>query len=360
MKITLREKVLKDNSKSYYLDIYINGKRTYEFLNIRVHPQDSQVLKKEKITAANLLRSQREIEIISSNTNYIPRHKRRVNFLSFYASYIEAYQKRDHRMIRHSFNKFLDFLRYKKLLNKQLILQVENVTPSLCEDFRDYLISDLAGLSGETPQNYFHRFKKVLKYATKEGLFYKNPAEGVVFKKSDLKSNLRKQILTAEELVLLSRTTCGNEELKRAFLFACHTGLGFAEIKKLKGSNIKNDRLIITRQKTNVVVNIKLSKSALALLGIKKKNEELIFDLNISETAVNKNLNRWMQKAKIDKHITFYCARHSYAVLLLKNGANLKSVSEAMGQTSTTHTIKYLNFVDSLKDEATSNLPDIF
>ena len=41
------------------------------------------------------------------------------------------------------------------------------------------------------------------------------------------------------------------------------------------------------------------------------------------------------------------------------NGANLKSVADAMGHSTTKNTLKYLNHVERLKDEATSNLPDI-
>jgi integrase/recombinase XerD len=67
-------------------------------------------------------------------------------------------------------------------------------------------------------------------------------------------------------------------------------------------------------------------------------------------------LKNWIKKAEIEKNISFYCGRHTYAVNLLKNGANLKTVSDAMGHSNTRHTVKYLNYVDSLKDTATSNL----
>lgn len=96
------------------------------------------------------------------------------------------------------------------------------------------------------------------------------------------------------------------------------------------------------------------------LLGEEGRKDEYVFNIGkISHTAVNKNLKNWLKRAEIDKKITFYCARHSFACLLLMNGANLKSVADAMGHSSTKTTLKYLNHVERLKDEAINNLPDI-
>lgn len=167
--------------------------------------------------------------------------------------------------------------------------------------------------------------------------------------------------MTEDEIQTLLNTECGNEELKRAFLFSCYSGLGYAEIKILTWAHIINDRLIINREKTSTEINLSLSTKAIELLGERKAKNELVFNLKkngkfISETSNNKTLNNWLNKAKIDKHITFYCARHTFATRLLIKGTNLKTVSEALAHKTTTNTIKYLNYVNTLKDEATSNL----
>ena len=36
-----------------------------------------------------------------------------------------------------------------------------------------------------------------------------------------------------------------------------------------------------------------------------------------------------------------------------------KTVADALGHSDTRNTIKYLNYIDSLKDDAVDNLPDI-
>ncbi|KAB5490839.1 MULTISPECIES: tyrosine-type recombinase/integrase [Flagellimonas] len=48
-------------------------------------------------------------------------------------------------------------------------------------------------------------------------------------------------------------------------------------------------------------------------------------------------------------HIPFYCARHTFAHQLLINGANLKTVADAMGHSSIRSTLKYLNHLHSYK-----------
>lgn len=360
MGVKLRKRKLKSGGISLYLDIYQDGQRQYEFLPFTISNKDSLEKKKEKEKMASLIRSQREIDLVAKGIDYIPDHRKKVDFIAFYKNYLTNYDKRDKRMVRYSFEKFTDFLKGKKSYKSGQPLRPSSITNAICEEFKEYLKSDKAGLTGETPQNYFARFRKVMKQATLNGLFNKNPTDGIIFTRGGNKPTLKKQILTVDELRKLAKTECGNNEVKRAFLFACFTGLGMAEIKKIMWSNIDDEKLIITRSKTGTLINNQLSISALKLLGKRGGADKNIFTLNISDVAISKNLKQWIERAEIDKPISFYCGRHTYAVLLLMNGANLKTVSDAMGHTSTQHTVKYLNYVDSLKNEATSKLPNIF
>jgi len=80
-----------------------------------------------------------------------------------------------------------------------------------------------------------------------------------------------------------------------------------------------------------------------------------------SEVALNKDLKYWIKKAGITKNISFYCARHTFATqLLIHTKANLKTVANLMGHSTTKHTEKYLNYVDELKTEAVNSLPDLY
>ncbi len=85
---------------------------------------------------------------------------------------------------------------------------------------------------------------------------------------------------------------------------------------------------------------------------------ELIFPLP-SHTMCLKALKRWVARAGIEKHITWHCARHSLAVNVLNNGANIKTVADILGHAGLKHTEKYTRAVDSLKEAAINSLPEL-
>ena len=350
MSVKIRSKKLSKGIESLYLDIYNSGVRHYEFLNIKITPKDKN--KQEKRLIAENIRATRELELISKGTSYIPRHLKDINFFLFAENYINNYKCKDVRMIEHSIAKF------KKCIDNEK-LNISDITTSLMLKYKDYLVYD-AGLTGETPHNYFTRFKKILKSAKVEGYFDQLPTEDIIFSKPHRNDTVKKEVLTAEEIAVLADTFCGNDDVKRAFLFSCYTSLGLAEIIDLKWANIQNGRLRTIRKKTGEEINNRLTPTALSFLGERGSRNSYIFNLqNISQTSVNKDIRYWVQRAKIDKHITFYCGRHTFACLLLMAGANLKTVADAMGHTSTKSTLKYLNYVQKLQDDAIDRLPEI-
>ncbi len=355
MGVKLRVKNLKDGGKSYYLDIYHNGKRWYEFLNTHTtKATNNPLIKQSNLEAkryAETKAAQRKLDLATQGSDFVPNHFKEMYFSDFAENFINKYRYKDVRIVSCAIDKFKESL-------TNPMLTISQITPDIMEKYKHYLIYD-AGLSGETAHNYFTRFKKVLKSAKIKGFIKSMPTEDITFKNPNKDDTLKKQILEIEELRTLVNTHCGNEEVKRAFLFCCYTGLGIAEIKQLKWSNIRNGRLVTNRMKTGSSINNQLTGFALKLIGEPKGRDENVFDIPISDNAINKNLTNWLKRAKIDKKITFYCARHSFACLLLMNGANLKSVADAMGHSSTKTTLKYLNYVERLKDEAINNLPDI-
>ena len=72
-----------------------------------------------------------------------------------------------------------------------------------------------------------------------------------------------------------------------------------------------------------------------------------------------KALNRWTKRAGIDKHITWHCGRHSFATMILTNGANVKVVSELLGHSSLRFTEVYVRAMDEAKKNAINSLPTL-
>ena len=72
-----------------------------------------------------------------------------------------------------------------------------------------------------------------------------------------------------------------------------------------------------------------------------------------------KALRHWVKTTGIDKHITWHCARHSFAVNILNNGTNIKTVASLLGHSGLSQTEKYTRAVDSLKEAAINSLPEL-
>lgn len=352
MSVKLRWRKLPKGKKSAYLDIYFNGERKNEYLRIYIKPSDPPQIRKEMKNLADKIRIKRESQLLNNEYGFVSTTEKNKNFIQYYEQFAKNYDKQDYRKVNASLRKFKAFIGKDRLPMKK-------VTPLLCEQYAEYLTSERGGLNGDTPRNYWTKFLKVLKTAKKEKIIAVNPAEDIRFKTKNNKGVLKKNILTQDELQLIAKTHCGNEEIKKAFLFACFTGLGAAEIRKLTWSRIRNNKLVIYREKTGEQVVNDLHPVALQLIGESKSHDSKVFQELPSDNGINKCLKYWIERAGIDKKITFYCGRHTFATQLLLNGANLKTVADCLGHADTTHTMKYLNYVDSLKSKAISNLPNI-
>jgi len=57
--------------------------------------------------------------------------------------------------------------------------------------------------------------------------------------------------------------------------------------------------------------------------------------------------------------VLFHTSRHSFAVNILNNGANIKTVASLLGHSGLKHTEKYTRAVDKLKEEAINSLPEL-
>ncbi|MBK7244392.1 MAG: site-specific integrase [Saprospiraceae bacterium] len=334
-----------------HLVIHLDGKRHHESLGIKIYKGDPE--KKNKRELVKQIRSERELELFSNNHYHIPEHKQKLSFINYFESYLESYSKKDIRKVKYCLEKF------KKFNGNNVKLTFKGVTPRLCGEFKDFLTDPKNGLSSETPYDYWKRFKGLLKLAKMEGIIRDNPAEGITFKGYNrYEKQLRKNVLTPSELQALANQPCANEDVKRAFLFACYTGVGMAEIRNLTWSRIENGKISLFREKNGEQVINDLHPVALKIIGSPSIKSDLIFNCP-TDPAVGKLLKKWVKDAGIEKNISFYCGRHTYAVNLLNGGNNLKTVADCMAHSSTKHTMKYLNYTDELKSKAIASLPDI-
>ena len=319
---------------------------------------------KETLRLAKKIRQEREQELLESTEGYRLKKDRQVNFLDFFQTYINNYTKKDIRMVQIALQRFKDFLNdtqeYKRF---STCIKPEQLNKDMMLAFAEYLQSRS---KGEGAKSIFQRFKKVVKYAIEHDVMIKNPCAGVVIKVDD--QILTKDVLSMEEIqtLIATRDPKQNHEIRRAFIFCLYAGLRFCDVKDLTFTNVdySNRLLKFEQNKTkghsaNSGVIIPLNDALLELIGKpteQQNNDSNIFTLPSYEMCL-KSVKRWVKKAGINKHISWHCARHSFAVNILNNGANIKTVASLLGHSGLKHTEKYTRAVDKLKEDAINSLP---
>lgn len=173
-------------------------------------------------------------------------------------------------------------------------------------------------------------------------------------------------MLSIEEMQRLITTHYEGEStnIRRAFIFCMYSGLRWCDVKDLTFGNVDYSNRLLRFEQAKTKghssasgVVIPLNDGLLGLIGQGERNA-LIFPLP-SHTMCLKALRHWTKRAGIDKHITWHCARHSFAVNILNNGANIKTVASLLGHSGLKHTEKYTRTVDSLKEAAINSLPEL-
>lgn len=353
MPVYLRKRKNSDGSTSLLLDVWHNGKRSYEFLKEcklkKANNPIERQANKENLALAKQIRLKRSMQLESEEYGVIPSSRKNIDFLAYFQGYLEEYKKKDSRLLIACFNKFKLFLVKEKKLDK---LNTKQLNEGIVQKFKEYLEKEM---KGETPANYFKKFKKVLRQALKDKIITSNPAAELTAKRNE---GVKKDILNFEEIQLLANTPANNEEVKRAFLFSCLTGLRFCDISMLKWESINGQVMKVKQQKTAKDVTIILNDSAIALLGAPQQGAALVFNLP-SHTACLKGLRSWRKAAGIQKHITWHCARHSFATNIIFYGSDVNSASSLLGHSSLAYTQRYLRIANELKEKAVHNLPSI-
>lgn len=381
----LGAKILSDGRESLFLDYYFGYRMVYD------EAKDKEVAKKDRkretlklylwqaprtpierqqnkemLELAKKIRFERGQELLESIEGYRLKKERSINFLDYFQAYNDSYTKTDIRMMQIALQRFKDFLSETPEYSKfSLSIKPEQLNKDMMIAFTEYLQSRSIG---EGAKSIYQRFKKVINYAIEHDAMVKNPCIGVSIRVDD--QILRKDVLSQEEAQALINTHYDNENpnVRRAFILCLYCGLRFCDVNELTYKNVdySNKLLRFEQNKTKghsaaSGVVIPLNDSLLSLIGEPPADSDkstLIFSLPTYESCL-KSLKRWVKRAGIDKHISWHCARHSFAVNILNNGANIKTVASLLGHSGIKHTEKYTRAVDRLKEDAINSLPEL-
>jgi integrase len=351
---------IKNPTYQYYLDIYVKGKpRICEYLPIFNYPDSSPEVKESNFLIANQTRNNKEQELSSKNLkDYVPDHKSLVVFVDYARDvYFPTYENKDFRKVSGAINHFEKYLEGVHKVG----LTFGEFDVLIANGFLKYL-KKKSGLKGETPLAYLKKIKAIIVEAKAENYLKSNPFETVSTKDLRTETTLKKNILTHSELATLYKSTCNNEWVKRAFILACYSGLGMAEIRTLKWSQIDFEQKILTysRAKTEVEAKVHLHSIVEKVLFGINRNSDLVFDNQLgTDEGVKKVLQTWVRKAGIKKHITFYCGRHTYGTYMQSESKDLLVTAKAMGQKNTIYTEVYAKVLDNADIKAAKSIPDV-
>lgn len=369
--VYLRKRQRRNGTVALYLDICRDGKRTNEYLKLYLVPEHSREDKqknKETLRLAEAMRAKRIVEIQSKDFGLEVSAHEEALFFDLMRKIID----RKEGTTKTSWQNCLaHLLKYEP--NEHITFR--EITAQWVRGFRDYLDTkamqwaidtrkrevDPKPISQGTKALMFQKFCTVFNVAMREGIIRLNPTVGVErFKEPESD----REFLTIDELKRLTRTPPPNKELAQAFFFSCLTGLRWSDIVKLKWSEVQEwktgTRIVFTQQKTGGLEYLDLSSQAAAMIGKRGKPDERVFPALGPIQSARISIAAWVRSAGINKHITFHCARHTFAVMMLDLGVDLYTVSKLLGHKSIETTQVYAKILDKNKKSAVERIPDIF
>lgn len=200
---------------------------------------------------------------------------------------------------------------------------------------------------------YLANFKKVVLICLKNGWIIKDPFVGFKITTQEV----HREILTELELKEIATKHFNTDRLnyvKHIFVFGCYTGLAYANVKKLKRSEIivvvDGEKWIFTkRQKTDTASRIPILPMAATLIEKYKDDPQCIIKDRVLPVLSNQKMNAYLKEIAdtcgINKNFTFHIARHTFATTVtLSNGVPIETVSKMLGHSNLRTTQHYLKF----------------
>jgi len=350
-KVHLREKVLAKGMIGLYLDYSVKGKRKQETLKgikLFAKPKNKKErdYNKEISNKAREIRNNREHEIIANYYGETVIYKPKTPFVEFCE--MIAKKKSDQTSTQ---SVWLSMIYQLKRFDRNA--RLIDLNEDWQERWKNHLLNSVK-------QNSAHSYNNKVRTAIKEAVDKKYiPSQKLV--KGIPYEDVDRQYLTNDEIQALIKTECSDEQLKRAFLFSCFTGMRFSDVQRLSWNNVTSDNgntyLSFKQKKTRWVENLPINKQAKELMDKFPNDSEKVFKGLKYSAENNHKLEVWVLRAGIKKKITFHCARHTNAVLLLSNGTDIYTVAKMLGHRDIKSTMVYLKFTDELKHKAMNALP---
>lgn len=239
------------------------------------------------------------------------------------------------------------------------------LTPEFIKAFDLHLKTEV-GLCRNTIVRYMKCFKKITNMALAKGWMKKDAFYGYKMEQDETAP----VFLTYDELqtVMNKEFTIPRLALVRdIFIFACFTGLAFADVSTLKKEDLMQDNngdwwirkgriKLMHQRKASSICNIPLLPVPLAILKKYENNPVCIKKGCCLPVPCNQKMNSYLKEIAdfcgIKKNITTHAGRHTFGTTItLANNVPLQDVSVMLGHASTRMTQHYARVMNaSLKN----------
>ena len=276
---------------------------------------------------------------------------------------IQAYEKYMAKVKRASDNTIASYMRdirqFSAWLNGVQNISIMDATQQNIGEYLDVLGEE--GRSQATISRCLASLKNFYAYVVSSGFLETTPVTDLHVEHGEKKPL---QVLTGREIeLLLAQPVCIDAKGYRdkAMLETMYaTGIRVTELINLNVDDVNLELGVIKCASSKKSRSIPLYPAALKALKAymqdirgsmlaSRKEQALFVNINgcrMSRQGFWKILKQYQSSAKIDKEITPHTLRHSFAVHLLENGADLRSLQELMGHSDISSTQIYTHLIN--------------
>lgn len=218
----------------------------------------------------------------------------------------------------------------------------------LAYEFQEYVLKD-KGLAVDTARHYLAILKKICRLAFKEGHSEKRYFVNFKLPKENRKAP---RALSREDFekirdleIPASRVT--HNIARDLFLFACYTGVPYADAVSITDDNIYTDDngalwLKYLRKKNELLGRVKLLPEAIALIEKYRSNERKELFPMIHHPNLRRHMKGLRDLAGIKTDLVYHMGRHTFGSLItLEAGVPIETISKMLGHTNLTTTQLY-------------------
>lgn len=369
--VYLRSRPRKDGTMALFLRATVNGVRKDEYLKLYLVPErtkEDRAKNRETLALAESIKAQRIIELQQMKFGVDAPITKDVLFYDYLQTIID---RKDGTTKTSWKNCRAHLLRYEPNLK----LKIADITPRWVQGFREYLDNEAMQwaidsrkrdvepkpIAQGTKALMFQKLCSVFNLAIKDGALARNPSLNVErFKEPESD----REFLSVEEMRHLATVPAPSEVLGRAFFFSCLTGLRWSDVEKLTWHEVQKvgdvSRIVFKQKKTRSQEYLDINDQAVQLMGERGEDEDKVFVGLGTIQQARIMVTAWVKAAGINKHITFHCARHSFAIMMLDAGVDLYTLSKLMGHKSIESTQIYAKILDKHKQAAITRIPKLF